>query len=197
MTDNNNRSAALVVVDMQNDFADECGSLYVKGAERVLEHINREIRFAVENGDLVAYTQDWHPESTPHFAKDGGIWPVHCVAESWGASLHPGLVVASDAVFIRKGVDGEDGYSGFSVRSPETGEVSQTELDLELREHEVSSLAVIGLATDYCVKETVLDARRLGYSVRVVLDCIAAVNLQPGDGVDALDAMMLAGAVLV
>ena len=197
MTSDNNQSAALVVVDMQNDFADERGSLYVKGAERVLEHVNREIRSAVEKGHLVAYTQDWHPESTPHFAKDGGIWPVHCVAESWGASLHPDLVVASDAVFIRKGVDGEDGYSGFSVRSPETGEVSHTELDTELRDRNVGSLTVVGLATDYCVKETVLDARRLGYSVRVVLDCVAAVNLQPRDGVEALDAMRSAGAVLV
>lgn len=188
---------ALIVVDLQNDFADRNGSLYVRGAARVLEHVNREIRSAVDNGILVVYTQDWHPESTPHFAKDGGVWPVHGVAGSWGASLHPDLAIAPEAVYVRKGVGGEDGYSGFSVRDTKTGAVSRTELDQELRARKVGSLTVVGLATDYCVKETVLDARRLGYGVTVLEDCMAAVNLEAGDGAAAVEAMTSAGAELV
>ena len=194
---NDTRSAALVVVDMQNDFADVRGSLYVRGAERVLQAVNRAVRSAVDGGDMVVYTQDWHPESTPHFAKDGGTWPVHCVAGTWGAMLHPDLEIASDASYVRKGVGGEDGYSGFSVRSPETGAVSRTELDRLLRMARVGSVTVVGLATDYCVKETVLDARQLGYGVKVLLDGIAPVDLRPGDGKEALDVMRRAGAAFV
>ncbi len=101
---------ALVVVDVQNDFADPRGSLSVRGGEAVVDAVNREIDRARAAGATVAYTQDWHPESTPHFQKDGGVWPVHCVRNTWGAELHPRLVVAGEVV--RKGVDGEDGYSG-------------------------------------------------------------------------------------
>ena len=85
--------AALVVVDVQNDFADPQGSLFVQGAASILPMVNSEARLAREAGALVVYTQDWHPESTPHFAKDGGIWPVHCVGGTWGADFHPALDV--------------------------------------------------------------------------------------------------------
>ena len=111
---------ALIVVDVQNDFADPAGSLSVTGGEAVVDAVNTQVEAAVSGGALVAYTQDWHPPSTPHFAKDGGIWPVHCVAETWGAELHPRLVVAGSVV--HKGVSGEDGYSGFTMRDPLTGE---------------------------------------------------------------------------
>ena len=83
--------AALIVVDVQNDFADPKGSLYVKGGEMVVPVINEQVEAARAAGALVVYTQDWHPTSTPHFQKDGGIWPVHCVKETWGAELHPDL----------------------------------------------------------------------------------------------------------
>ena len=89
---------ALIVADVQNDFADPAGSLSVAGGEAVVEVVNTHIDEAVSAGALVLYTQDWHPPSTPHFAKDGGIWPVHCVAETWGAELHPRLVVAGPVV---------------------------------------------------------------------------------------------------
>src|SRR3712207_1648891 len=102
---------ALVVVDVQNDFADPAGSLSVRGGEAVVAAVNVHIARARQAGALVAYTQDWHPERTPHFAIDGGAWPVHCVADTWGAALHPRLDVADDATIVRKGVDGEDGYS--------------------------------------------------------------------------------------
>ena len=185
---------ALVVVDVQNDFADPSGSLFVRGADDVVGRINDELQLATSEGALVVYTQDWHPPSTPHFAKDGGVWPVHCVAGTWGAELHPGLVVAGPSV--RKGSNGEDGYSGFTMRDPTTGEDRPTELDGLLQQHAVERVVICGLATDYCVRGTVLDARRLGYETVVLTDAIAAVELAPGDGARALAEMAEAGAAL-
>lgn len=185
-------TGALVVVDMQNDFADPSGSLYVRGAEAVIARVNDEVQRAATGGALVVYTQDWHPASTPHFAKDGGVWPVHCVADTWGAELHPDLIVAGASV--RKGSNGEDGYSGFTMRDPITGVERPTELEALLRERGVTRVVVCGLATDYCVRGTVLDACRLGFEPTVVGDAIAAVDLAPGDGERALGEMVEAGA---
>jgi len=190
-------TTALLVVDVQNDFADPKGSLYVRGGERVPGVANAEISAARAIGALVVYSQDWHPETTPHFAKDGGVWPVHCVAGTWGAELHPDLDVAGDAVVLRKGTGGEDGYSVFTVRDPQTGEASATALERILRERGVERLVVAGLATDYCVKDTALDARHLGFPVTVLTDAIRAVNLDAGDGDRAEQAMREAGAELV
>ena len=134
-------------------------------------------------------TQDWHPESTPHFAKDGGIWPVHCVADTWGAALHPDLALPDDAPRVRKGVNGEDGYSGFTMRDPVSRRDDATELEALLRDAGVERVVVVGLATDYCVKATALDAVRLGFETEVLADAIAAVDLEPGDGERALDEM--------
>jgi nicotinamidase/pyrazinamidase len=187
-------STALVVVDVQNDFADPAGSLYVLGCDGVVGRLNNEIQRAVGQGALVVYTQDWHPPSTPHFAKDGGVWPVHCVADTWGAELHPALVVAGPSV--RKGSNGEDGYSGFTMRDPASGEDRPTELESLLRDRGVASLVISGLATDYCVRGTVLDARRLGFETTVLTDAVAAVELAPGDGERALEEMAAAGAKL-
>jgi nicotinamidase/pyrazinamidase len=184
---------ALIVVDVQNDFADPAGSLSVGGGQAVVPTINGEIAAATNGGGLVAFTQDWHPESTPHFAKDGGIWPVHCVADTWGARLHPDLEAADDAPRIRKGANGEDGYSGFTMRDPTTGEELPTELDGLLRGRGIQRVVVVGLATDYCVKATALDAVRLGYETTVLTDAIAAVDLTSGDGARAIDEMAAAG----
>ena len=181
---------ALIVVDVQNDFADPNGSLYVSGVERV----NEEIARARESGSPVFYTQDWHPEHTPHFAQDGGIWRVHCVQESWGAAFHPALTVEGEVV--RKGSNGEDGYSGFTMRDPTSGEETPTALGERLSEGGIERVIVAGLATDYCVKETALDGRRLGLKTGVVRDAIAAVNLEERDGAQALEAMGAAGATL-
>jgi nicotinamidase/pyrazinamidase len=186
---------ALIVVDVENDFADPKGSLYVRGGEDVVPAINGSIGRAITAGALVVYTQDWHPPSTPHFQKDGGMWPVHCVQETWGAELHPALRVV-DGGRIRKGSGGEDGYSAFSVRDPTTGETAPTELEVLLRERGVQGVTVCGLATDYCVVETVLDARRLGFPTGVLSDAIRAVDLQPGDGERALEHMREAGAAV-
>jgi nicotinamidase/pyrazinamidase len=187
---------ALLVVDVQNDFADPAGSLSVASGEAVVGHANSEIAMAQGAGALVVFTQDWHPESTPHFAKDGGIWPVHCVADTWGAALHPDLAVADEAPRVRKGVNGEDGYSGFTMRDPITGETIPTALERLLRDRAIGRVVVVGLATDYCVKATALDAVRLGFGASVLVDAVAAVNLEPGDGERALEAMRDAGVAM-
>lgn len=187
-------STALVVVDVQNDFADPSGSLYVRGGENVVSRINDEIQLALSDGAFVVYTQDWHPASTPHFAKDGGVWPVHCVAETWGAELHNDLLVAGPSV--RKGSNGEDGYSGFTMRDPVSGDDRPTELAALLSDRDVTRVVVGGLATDYCVLGTVLDARRLGFETLVLTEAVAAVELTPGDGQAALGQMAEAGAEL-
>ena len=185
--------AALIVVDVQNDFADPAGGLPVKGAEAIVPIIDREIDMAFDVGALVVLTQDWHPPSTPHFAKDGGIWPVHCVMDTWGAELHPGLAAPSHALRVRKGSNGEDGYSGFTMRDPKSGETIPTELEGLLRAAETREVVVCGLATDYCVKATALDAVRLGFETAVLTDAIAAVDMEPGDGDKAIDEMRDAG----
>jgi nicotinamidase/pyrazinamidase len=187
---------ALVVVDLQNDFADPEGSLAVADAEAIIPTTNEAVRQAAEGGALVVATQDWHPESTPHFAKDGGVWPVHCVAGTWGAELHPEFVLPDAAPRIRKGSNGEDGYSAFTMRDPVSGEEIPTELEAMLRERGIERVIVCGLATDYCVNATALDARRLGFRTAVMRNAIAAVNLNAGDGERALEEMASAGVAL-
>jgi nicotinamidase/pyrazinamidase len=189
-------TTALIVVDVQNDFADPAGSLSVKGGDAIVPTINDEIAMATSAGALVVATQDWHPESTPHFAKDGGIWPVHCVGDTWGSELHPDLAIPDDAPRIHKGANGEDGYSGFTMRDPTSGEEIPTELDGLLRKRGITDVVVVGLATDYCVSATALDAARLGYTAGTLTDAIAAVDLQPGDGDRALGAMRDAGVAM-
>jgi nicotinamidase/pyrazinamidase len=189
-------NTALLVVDVQNDFADPKGSLYVRGGEEVVPVVNREIERALEGGATVVCTQDWHPESTPHFRKDGGIWPVHCVRDTWGAELHRDLRAPGDVTIVRKGEDGRDGYSGFSVRDPRSGDVEATQLESLLRERGIEPVVIAGIATDYCVAETAFDARRLGHPASVLTAAIRAVDLEPGDGDRAIEAMREAGAVL-
>ena len=189
--------AALLVVDVQNDFADPKGSLYVRGAENIIGRINERIREAEAAGSPVIYTQDWHPPVTAHFQKDGGIWPVHCVQGTWGAEFHADLLVLGHAPIVRKGSAGEDGYSAFSVRDPLSGDVSRTKLGELLGARGVERVVIAGLATDYCVKESALDAVRLGFRSTVLTDAVRAVDLQPGDGERALAALASAGAELV
>jgi nicotinamidase/pyrazinamidase len=185
---------ALLVIDVQNDFADPEGSLYVKEGEKVVPVINREIESAQAAGALVVYTQDWHPEITPHFQRYGGVWPVHCVRGTWGAAFAPGLRVEGEVV--RKGTGAEDGYSGFSVADVETGSRKPTELEALLRSRGVERVVIIGLATDYCVKETALDALRMGFATTVLREGIRAVNLRESDGARALEEIRQAGALV-
>jgi nicotinamidase/pyrazinamidase len=189
-------ATALVVVDLQNDFADPAGSLAVAGGEAILAPVNEEIQRALARGALVVATQDWHPPRTPHFVTGGGPWPVHCVAGTWGAELHPGLRLPDDAPRVLKGSHGEDGYSGFMMRDPTNGKERPTELEVLLRSAGVGAVRICGLATDYCVKATALDAARLGFETTLLVDSIAAVELKSGDGERAIAEMTAAGVAL-
>lgn len=171
-------TTALLVVDIQNDFADPKGSLYIPDGDAVVDVVNAEIDAARQAGAPVVYTQDWHPPHTPHFDIDGGSWPVHCVQDTWGAQLHPRLRV--EGPVVQKGVDGGDGYSGFSVRDPSSGEESATRLGSRLEEAGARRVVVTGLAGDVCVRATALDARDLGFEV--VLPLAATRFVAPDEG---------------
>ena len=185
-------ATALIVVDMQNDFADPGGNLSVRGGADIVAAVNEEIRHALHAGAFIAYTQDWHPQHTPHFAADGGTWPVHCVRGTWGAALHPALAVSGP--IVQKGSNGEDGYSGFTMRDPISGATTPTPLERLLRDAGVGRVSVCGLATDYCVRATVLDALALGFPTTLLANAIRAVDLASGDGDRAIDEMRAAGA---
>jgi nicotinamidase/pyrazinamidase len=187
--------SALLVVDVQNDFADPKGSLYVHDGEKVVPIVNREIDRAQAAGVPVVYTKDWHPPETPHFAKYGGKWPVHCVRETWGAELHPELKVVGDIIY--KATGPEDGYSGFSVTHLPTGERRETGLEQFLRDHHVDHVVIAGLATDYCVKDTALDAIRKGFDAEVITEATRPVEVEAGDGERALREVEQAGVTLV
>ena len=177
---------ALVVVDVQNDFCPG-GSLAVERGDEVVAPLNRLIREFLQRGDLVVKSRDWHPARTKHFAAYGGTWPVHCVQNTRGAEFHPELLDDPRIQIISKGTGDEDSYSAFDG----------TTLAEDLRREGVKEVWVGGLATDYCVKNTVLDALRAGFRVRALTDAMRAVNLQPGDGPRALEEMRAAGAEIV
>ena len=189
------RDHALVVVDMQHDFGHPTGSLYVRGAEDIIEPIAQLIRDVTSAGRTVVYTQDWHPERTPHFAAHGGLWPAHCVIESHGASLLPDILVHGPVV--RKGSGPEDGYSGFSVLHLPTGSTRETELSAILDENGIMAITIVGLAGDWCVKSTAIDGVRLGYRVTVPLSMTRFVELHPGDTEAAVTAMREAGVAVL
>jgi nicotinamidase/pyrazinamidase len=186
---------ALIVVDMQHDFIDPNGSLYVRGGEEVVAPITEAISETRSAGGLVVYTQDWHPEQTPHFADFGGLWPVHCVIDSPGAGLHPDLPI--DGPVVKKGSGPEDGYSGFSVLHLPTGQNRETELSGILDENGVMGITVVGLAGDWCVKSTAIDGVRLGYRVTVPLSMTRFVELNPGDAEAAIAQMRGAGVTVL
>lgn len=184
--------AALLVVDVQNDFC-AGGALAVPDGDRVVDPINRLLAAQAAAGAAIFATRDWHPAGSSHFSGRGGDWPVHCVAGTPGAAFHPRLRLPAATVVVSKGqAPDSDGYSAFDGTLP-AGET----LERALAEHHVGRLIVGGLATDYCVRASVLDARARGLEVFVVRDAIAAVNLQAGDGAAALREMQASGAGLV
>jgi nicotinamidase/pyrazinamidase len=182
---------ALVMVDMQRDFCPG-GALAVPTGDAIVPVVNRYLeRFAAARVP-VFLTRDWHPPVTRHFQAHGGIWPPHCVQGTRGAEFHAGLEPPAGAVVVSKGMDpDQDAYSGFQA---EDG--AGRTLPAALTQRGVRRLYVGGLATDYCVRATVLDAVREGFEVVVLKDAIGAVDLQPGDGARALDEMTVAGARL-
>lgn len=203
MTEQYQPSTALVVVDLQHDFADPSGSLYVRGGEDLAAPIAEEIAAAQGAGALVVFTQDWHPEHTPHFEQDGGIWPVHCVHDTAGAELVPGLSFDGadptdhPETLVRKGSGSEDGYSAFSVIDLDTRRTRGTELSVILDENGIMDVVVVGLAGDWCVAATAVDGVRLGYAVTVPLALTRFVELENGDTDAAVERMRTAGVTLV
>lgn len=177
---------ALVVVDVQNDFCPG-GTLGVEHGDEVVAPLNRLIEEFLARGELVVKSRDWHPPQTKHFAAQGGVWPVHCVRETRGAEFHPELLDDPEIVVVSKGLGDTDDYSAFDG----------TNLSQLLRERGVTEVWVGGLATDYCVKETVLAALREGFKVKAVSDAMRAVNLQPSDGEQAVAEMRRAGAEII
>ncbi len=178
---------ALIVVDVQHDFLPG-GSLGVPGGDRIIPVLNDYITlFASRNLPVIA-TRDWHPTDHCSFQAQGGPWPVHCVQETQGAAFPDALKLPGEVIVISKGTRPErDAYSGFE----------DTVLHERLQQMQVQRLFIGGLATDYCVQATVLDACALGYTVFLLADAVAAVNVHPGDGVRALDKMKVAGARLI
>src|SRR5438552_4244149 len=183
----NDKKKALIVVDVQNDFCPG-GSLAVANGDEVVAPLNELMKELLERGEPVFKTRDWHPPTAKHFAVYGGIWPVHCVRNTPGAEFHPELVDDPRITIISKGIDeSADGYSGFDG----------TNLAQLLREDGVEEVWVGGLATDYCVKHTVLDGLRKGFRVNALADAMRAVNVRPHDGAQAINEMRDAGAEIV
>ena len=183
----NDQKKALIVVDVQNDFCPG-GSLAVAHGDEVVAPLNKLIKEFLDRGEPVFKTRDWHPAKTKHFAAYGGVWPVHCVQNTRGAEFHPDLIDDPRINIISKGIDeSADGYSGFDG----------TQLAQLLREQDVEEVWIGGLATDYCVKHTVLDALHEGFRVKALADAMRAVNVNPADGARAIAEMREAGAEIV
>jgi nicotinamidase/pyrazinamidase len=181
--------SALLIIDVQKDFC-AGGALAVPEGDRVVPPLNRYIADAVRRGWPVYATRDWHPPVTKHFREYGGQWPPHCVQGSQGAAFHDDLQLPPSTIVISTGESpADDGYSAFEGRRSDS-----TALLDDLRQRGVRHLYVGGLATDYCVKHSVLDARRAGLEVTVLTDAIAGIDVKAGDSQRALDEMRAAGA---
>jgi len=179
------RDSALLVVDMQNCFLPG-GSLAVAEGDEVIPVINRYIELFQGAGRPVFASRDWHPEETTHFEK----WPQHCVQNTRSAEFHPDLALPPDATVVSKGMDPqEDAYSAFQARGLEEDRA----LDAYLKAHGVEHLYVLGLALDYCVKWSALDAVRDGLEVTVLIDATRAVNVAPHDAEETIETLVRAG----
>jgi len=184
--------SALVVVDVQRDFCPG-GALAAEGGERILPALNRHVDRAHVEGMPIYATRDWHPEITSHFEAFGGKWPPHCVQGTAGAEFHPGLRLPAATIVVSKGMDPDHpGYSAFDGRTADGAAFVD-----DLRTRGIGRLIVTGIATDYCVKQTVLDARRQGFEVVVLLDAVTGIDAQAGDVEGALAEMTASGARLI
>lgn len=180
------KKRALLLVDVQNDFCPG-GALAVADGDQVIAPLNKLIEEFLRRDEPVFRSRDWHPPQTKHFTQFGGTWPVHCVQNTKGAEFHPDLIGDARIRTISKGMGDEDSYSAFDG----------TDLALQLRQLGVQEVWVGGLATDYCVKNTVLDALKEGFQVKALADGMRAVDVNPGDGERAIEEMRAAGAEFV
>src|ERR1044071_3639514 len=186
------QQSALIVVDVQNDFCPD-GALGISQGDRIVPALNRYIQKFSQAGRPIFMTRDWHPEKTSHFQSGGGPWPSHCVRHSRGAEFHPDLKFAPKAMIVWKGPEpDEDSYSAFHGR-----DAAGTPLAALLRQAEVKTIYVGGLATDYCVKYTVLDALHNGFGAVVLCDAIRGVNLAADDSAPAPAGMAAGGPTLL
>jgi nicotinamidase/pyrazinamidase len=183
--------AGLLVVDVQIDFCTG-GALPVPQGDLVVPAMNRYLQLFWKEGCPIFASRDWHPADTRHFRKYGGLWPVHCVQNSAGARFHPELMLPEEAIVISAGMGRDaEGYSSF-----EGVDEHATPFGTLLRRMRVKKLYVGGLATDYCVKESVLDGLREGLQVTLLTDAVRGINLKPGDAERAIAEMVEAGAEL-
>ncbi len=180
---------ALLIVDVQNDFCPG-GALPVPAGDEVVPVLNDYAQRFSGHGYPVFASRDWHPQVTRHFKEQGGPWPPHCVAETRGAAFHPQLKLPANASVLTKGTDPEDdGYSAFEAEDPEGRNLSDA-----LKKDDVASLYVGGLATEYCVRASVMDGLKNGLDVVVLLDAVRGIDVEEGDMARALDEMLRAGA---
>lgn len=183
---------ALLIVDLQNDFCPG-GKLAVPEGDKIVPIVNKYIKFFNKNKLPIFASRDWHPKQTTHFKKFGGLWPVHCVQNTKGAEFHPKLKLPEETIIISKGTDPKkDSYSAFDGE-----DISGQSLFNLLKILGIEELYVCGLATDYCVKETVLEALRKGFKVKLLLDAIKGVEIKKGDSEKAIEEMKKQGAKLI
>lgn len=179
---------ALIVIDVQNDFMPG-GPLGVPEGHLIIPVINN-LFSKLPNDFIVIFTQDWHPQGHCSFKEQGGVWPEHCVQCTHGAELHSDIIPPRNSLFIRKGTDiGVDSYSAFFDNERK----KQTELHENLQKLNIEELHICGLATDYCVKFSVLDALSLGYKVHLIQDACRGVEVNKGDTKSSLEDMAQAG----
>jgi len=181
--------SALVIVDVQNDFCPG-GALAVTDGDLIVPVLNKYIEVFAENNRPILASRDWHSRETKHFKLFGGLWPEHCVQNTQGALFHPGLKLPSQTVVLSKGIDPDkDGYSAFEAADDQGQDLLSILNGLGVKE-----LFVGGLATDYCVKSTVLEALK-NFKVNLLVDAVKGVNLNPDDSKTAVEEMVAGGAI--
>lgn len=180
---------ALLIVDMQNDFCPG-GALAVPDGDRIVPILNKYMMFFSRRKWPIFASRDWHPKETKHFKQFGGLWPKHCVQDTKGARLHSDLRLPKEIIVLSKGMDPDkDSYSAFQAVDSKGTEFFEL-----LKTSGINELWVGGLATDYCVKSSVLDALKLGFKVKLLIDGIKGVNLKPKDSEQAIEEMVSRGA---
>ena len=180
---------ALLIVDVQNDFCPG-GALTVPEGDKIAPVLNRYIKFFSKNKLPIFASRDWHPKKTKHFKAFGGVWPKHCIQNTKGAQFHPKLKLTKETIILSKGMDPEkDSYSAFQAE-----DANGMEFLNFLKIFGIGELYIGGLATDYCVKSSVIDATKFGFKVRLLIDAIKGVDLNPGDSQAALKEMVKNGA---
>ena len=180
---------ALLIVDVQNDFCPG-GTLVVPEGDKIIPKLNKYIKIFSQKKLPIFASRDWHPKKTIHFKKFGGTWPVHCVQDTKGAAFHPKLKLPNGVILLYKGMDSEkDSYSVFQAKDS-----NGMEFLTLLKYLGIQELYIGGLATDYCVRFTAIDALRNGFKINVLMDAIKGVNLKPNDSTEAIEEIVKAGA---